>query len=224
MLSVASCTLVLLIVLSWPEADGAPTTGDLDWADRFIIEGKPRLEQRKAAFVVLPPELIPVVLRHLEPQSIFRLALSCRQVYGLVLDHGILTSAIRLFIKETDGSLHWVLPVSSLQEENNHALRAMRSWMLLQTPEADNMISGRGSQKPVSLVLNPAFRLLAFVRACFLSDTMQSRRRRWSIIKQFDLLWTDYRHDGWERDDFAPVGTTWAQDSSGELRCQCSLV
>ena len=57
--------------------------------------------------------------------------------------------------------------------------------------------------RPLPL-FDPTFPLLAFLKAYIGSDAMLSRRRRWRIIKQFDVLFTNYRRDGWERDDFVP--------------------
>lgn len=70
-------------------------------------------------------------------------------------------------------------------------------------------------------LLDPAFPLAAFIRACYLSDNMRARRRRWRIIKQFDKLWTDYRRNGWERDVFAPEDVRW-EKIDRFWRCQCA--
>ncbi|KAH9896786.1 hypothetical protein C8Q73DRAFT_789105 [Cubamyces lactineus] len=73
---------------------------------------------------------------------------------------------------------------------------------------------------PPLLLLDPAFPLLTFLRAYCGSESMRARQRRWERIKQFDVLFTNYRRDGWERDDFCLPGTTWVPDGQ-TLRCQC---
>lgn len=66
-----------------------------------------------------------------------------------------------------------------------------------------------------------SFPTVAFVRACYESDSMRSRQRRWYIIKQFDVLWSNYRQHGWERDVFVPDGVDFVQ-VDGRLKCSCS--
>ncbi|KAI0659107.1 hypothetical protein C8Q70DRAFT_150960 [Cubamyces menziesii] len=73
---------------------------------------------------------------------------------------------------------------------------------------------------PPLLLLDPAFPLLIFLRAYCGSGSMRARQRRWELVKQFDVLFTNYRRDGWERDDFGPAGTIWASDGQ-TLRCRC---
>lgn len=70
------------------------------------------------------------------------------------------------------------------------------------------------------LLFDPDFPILPFVRACYMSDHMKSRRRRWRIIKQFDGLWANYRREGWERNDFTPESITWSM-VDGRYVCQC---
>ena len=66
------------------------------------------------------------------------------------------------------------------------------------------------------------FPLLPFLRAYPRSDSMRSRRRRWEIIKQFDVLFANYRRHGWERgDDFLSKDILWALDDNGTRHCQC---
>ncbi|CDO75752.1 hypothetical protein BN946_scf184921.g28 [Trametes cinnabarina] len=71
-------------------------------------------------------------------------------------------------------------------------------------------------------LFDPSFPLSTFLSAYRESDSMRSRRRRWELIKQWDVLFTNYRRDGWERgDDFCVPGTRWAMDAVGRLRCHC---
>ena len=70
---------------------------------------------------------------------------------------------------------------------------------------------------------DPAFPLLAFLRTYRNSDSMWARRRRWRLIKQWDVLFASYRKDGWERDEFCLRGTTWVMGGQPELyQCQCA--
>ena len=74
--------------------------------------------------------------------------------------------------------------------------------------------------KPIVL-FDPNFPLLPFIRACYMSDHMKARRRRWSIIKQFDVLWTNYRRDGWERNEFTGEDVAWGM-VNGRYTCDCN--
>lgn len=69
-------------------------------------------------------------------------------------------------------------------------------------------------------LFDPAFPLESFLRACARYESMRARRRRWELIKQWDTLFTSYRRDGWERDNFCLPGTTWAV-RGGAYQCQC---
>lgn len=55
-----------------------------------------------------------------------------------------------------------------------------------------------------SLIFSPQFPALAFVAACWSSDSMKNRRRLWSQVRQFEELWKDYRLHGWQADRFYP--------------------
>lgn len=102
------------------------------------------------------------------------------------------------------------------------------------TDEDEGVATGHISDVPIPLppdpaalplpalpLFDPAFPVLTYLQAFRDSDSMRARERRWDLIKQWDVLFTHYRRDGWERDEFAPPGTAWALDDRGELRCQC---
>ncbi|EKM57371.1 uncharacterized protein PHACADRAFT_142684 [Phanerochaete carnosa HHB-10118-sp] len=73
---------------------------------------------------------------------------------------------------------------------------------------------------PLLPLFNLAFPLVSFLRACARYESMRARRRRWELIKQWDTLFTNYRRDGWDRDEFCRPGTTWAVHG-GTYQCQC---
>ncbi|GJE88835.1 F-box protein [Phanerochaete sordida] len=54
----------------------------------------------------------------------------------------------------------------------------------------------------LTIVTSPHFDRIAFVRACWQSDSMMNRRRLWGQAKQFEVLWTGYRRQGWQIDRF----------------------
>lgn len=54
----------------------------------------------------------------------------------------------------------------------------------------------------LAIVTSPHFDRIAFVRACWQSDSMMNRRRLWGQAKQFEALWTKHRKHGWQVDRF----------------------
>lgn len=60
-------------------------------------------------------------------------------------------------------------------------------------------------EDPVSIIGSPDFPRLAFVRACWESDSMMNRKRLWGQVKRFEVLWRDYRENGWQDAHFYPA-------------------
>ncbi|GJE91710.1 F-box protein [Phanerochaete sordida] len=89
-------------------------------------------------------------------------------------------------------------------------------------PNRDDAEGDEPPLPPLPL-FDPAFPIVDFLRAYRTSASMHSRRRRWTLIKQWDALFANYRRDGWERDEFTPPGTNWAICDDGRMRCQCAL-
>lgn len=52
------------------------------------------------------------------------------------------------------------------------------------------------------LLMSPHLDRLAFVRACWESDSMINRKRLWRQVKRFETLWEDYRLHGWQVNRF----------------------
>ena len=69
-----------------------------------------------------------------------------------------------------------------------------------------------GGVDPVTLLTSPDFPRLAFVRACWESDSMMNRRRLWGQVRRFRVLWKDYRTNGWQKDEFYPASEIDAEE------------
>ena len=65
-----------------------------------------------------------------------------------------------------------------------------------------------GGKDPVSLLTSPNFPRLAFIRACWDSDSMMNRKRLWGQVKRFEVLWRDYRTNGWQDPRFYAASTS----------------
>ena len=188
----------------------------------------------------------------------FAFGATCKLMYGRVMNHTILSWGIRLSMTDTQGSMRWIYPVRTLEDEWVAAYKAIYTWLPTTENLADHqdndslfdeelgnddedvsegasvgitrmevtffnhIVCTNGycnSDTPDTMpFFQDDFPLLAFLRAYIQTDHARARRRRWDIIKQFDVLWTDYRRDGWEKEDFVPEGTVWTE-SYGELTC-----
>lgn len=62
-------------------------------------------------------------------------------------------------------------------------------------------------EDPVALLVSPNFPRLAFIRACWNSDSMMNRKRLWGQVKRFEVLWKDYRTNGWQDPKFYPAAS-----------------
>ena len=158
-----------------------------------------------------------------------------------MLDSDTLRPVVQLSMIIVTSPLRWIMPLPSLREEWEAACGAMWSWMpierrgsrVIDSGDEDPVIGPKLPDGPVhstdqlimpSLpIFELGFPIATFLRAYRDSNSMRSRRRRWELIKQWDVLFANYRRDGWERDDFVLPGTTWALDGDGHLRCQCKV-
>ena len=68
--------------------------------------------------------------------------------------------------------------------------------------DEDDSASG---EDPKSILTSPDFPRLAFVRACWKSDSMMNRKRLWGQVRRFGVLWKDYRMNGWQDPCFYPA-------------------
>ncbi|GJE91712.1 hypothetical protein PsYK624_078620 [Phanerochaete sordida] len=217
----------------WPRAPCPSAAGE----SLHVVS--PAAPQSLAAICGLPSELLPAILLHCRIEDIFALASTCRELYARVLDSNTLRPVVQLSMTIVTSPLRWIMPLPSLREEWEAACGAMWSWMPVgrrgggrTDPGGEETTIGPklpdGPTQPIDKSSLPplpdfevGFPIAAFLRAYRDSDSMRSRRRRWELIKQWDVLFTDYRRDGWQRDEFVLPGTAWALDGDGHLRCQC---
>ena len=72
-----------------------------------------------------------------------------------------------------------------------------------------------GGEDPTAMLTSPDFPRLSFIRACWDSDFMMNRKRLWGQVKRFDVLWRNYRTNGWRHPRFystAEVGESEEED------------
>ena len=155
---------------------------------------------RLPAIGTLPIELLLPLLADLPLISIFALSSTCRSLRRLITNTHFLDQALKECI--TRGSLHWLSPVERMPGgEVTRAHRTMRLWRPSGDP--DKVSTERDTtalSSTASPLAHPRFPRLAFVRACWASDSMMNRKRLWGLSRQFAALWRDYRSNGWQGD------------------------
>lgn len=145
--------------------------------------------------------------------SLLALASTCRFLHALILEPAFLDLILRESI--ANGALRWLLPVEAVANDGMRAYSAVRLWFPDDhRPEPLAMGSAAdkdecGSNEPQIIIpavkplfASPHFPRLAFVRECWNSDSMMSRKRLWGQAKQYDNLWRDYRTHGWRVNRF----------------------
>ncbi|KDQ19418.1 hypothetical protein BOTBODRAFT_439102 [Botryobasidium botryosum FD-172 SS1] len=150
-------------------------------------------------FHTLPTELCLRIFHFVPISSLLSLASSCRSLRALLGQPGYLDRVVREAIIEPDGQLRWILPVASMGERQSVESAAW-AWLPEDTERNDDDL-----RRPVDPFLSPNFPHLAFLRACYESESMMNRRRYWDIAKQFEALWADYRIRGREREVTYPL-------------------
>src|SRR5262249_21195235 len=130
-------------------------------------------------------ELLLEILAYLPITSILSVAETSKSLNWAVMNDRCFNSLVRDCV--FTGDLFWILPIDSVRGEVESAHRSAWAWIPDERPDY--------SKSPFKAYSFPFY---AFLRACFESDSMMSRRRRWYIAKQFDGLWKRYRSRGWD--------------------------
>ncbi|KAL0955126.1 hypothetical protein HGRIS_004039 [Hohenbuehelia grisea] len=112
-----------------------------------------------------------------------------------ILQSGVLDATVKSLMLTVDGPLQWILPVESMDGEEDAFRSACATWA---PPRSNN------KQLPESTLIRRAdFPHYTFLAEAWVHDSMRNRRRLWDITKQFELLWWDYRTKGWENNIFS---------------------
>jgi len=144
-------------------------------------------------FSALPVELLFDILRQLPIRALLVLSSISRNLRALLTEPAFLNQTIKVAVLW--GSEFWILPVTTIAGEEERALHVAMEWLATTSSGRDVLTTG-------SPFHSSAFPYLAFVHACYKSDSMRNRQRLWNIVKQFDGLWRDYRLHGWQPDVF----------------------
>ncbi|KAL0955107.1 hypothetical protein HGRIS_004023 [Hohenbuehelia grisea] len=143
----------------------------------------------------IPAELLIEILCHLDPVD-YAALLSVSRSLRHILQSGVLDATVKSLILTVDGPLRWILPVESMEGEEDTFQSACATW--LQPPSKDEQLTES------KLIRRADFPHYAFLAEAWVHDSMRNRRRLWTITKQLELLWVDYRTKGWENNIFVP--------------------
>lgn len=144
-------------------------------------------------FSALPAELLFDILRQLPIRALLALSSVSRNLRAFLTEPAFLNQTIKVAV--LSGSEFWMLPVTTIPGEVERALHVAMEWLATASSDRDVVTTD-------SPFYSSAFPYLAFVHACYESDSMRNRQRLWNIVKHFDGVWKDYRLHGWQRDVF----------------------
>ncbi|KAF8155700.1 hypothetical protein B0H34DRAFT_506584 [Crassisporium funariophilum] len=140
----------------------------------------------------LPPECLVEASTCLpDLRSYLALAQTSKSFFNLLSDSNYFQYILREMASDPSRCLYWIRPVSALGEVGK-ANKALSTWI-------SEPSSSLGSTCPLD---NPDFPYVPFIRACYGSDSMRNRQRLWGQVKQFEVVWRDYRAHGWRVDRF----------------------
>jgi hypothetical protein len=169
-------------------------------------------------FLQLPTEIRLEILRELPIRDLLALSSASRSLRASITEPAFLNQVIKEAVLM--GSEFWILPVAAIPGEVERAWEVANQWLKMAS-----LNRAREVQPTKSPFNSPSFPFVAFVHACYGSDSMRNRQRFWNIVKQFDGIWRDYRLNGWQRVIFsfygeAPLDTS---DRRVQLRALLSI-
>lgn len=147
---------------------------------------KEMVNMEESVFHRLPSELLDQILDELSLFEALTLISISRSIIYFFNKPLVIYTLLRRRIALPLGSLHWLLPVTTMKGEEDRFLEAMKSWF----PVAEDNSS--------VTIYDPSFPLFEFVRANYCTSSMKNRRRLWDISQQFRRLWIQYRIEGYE--------------------------
>ncbi|KAL0949461.1 hypothetical protein HGRIS_009515 [Hohenbuehelia grisea] len=142
----------------------------------------------------LPNDILFEIFDQISIPSFLALASTCRSLRARLLSPDVADPYFKHLVYT--GQLRWILPVPGVPEEDEHAEDAAVHWL---AHVGSSYSKDEADTAPFD---SPDFPYYQFARACHLWDCTRNRRRIWGIVKQFEVLWHNYRLHGWEVDRF----------------------
>lgn len=141
----------------------------------------------ETVFHKLPRELLDQILDDLSLFDAFTLLSISKSIIHFFDKRLVIHQLLRRRIAQPLGSLHWILPVTTMEGEEGRFLKAANSWFPVVQDD---------------FLFDTSFPLFEFVQANYRTSSMKNRRRLWGISQQFRELWVQYRKEGYEDDVF----------------------
>ena len=166
--------------------------------DVAFTDFPPSIASSMPAIGSMPMELLVPILGSLSLASLLHLASTCRCLRSLILAPAFMDIILKEAIAR--GSLMWLLPVDAMPGgETARAYETIKLW----SPKQDFDEQSTSDATPVLPILLPDFPRMQFIKACWESDSMMNRKRIWGQVKRFEVLYRDYRVNGWQVNVFA---------------------
>lgn len=140
----------------------------------------------------LPLDVLLAMCAQLPLKSMLALSATCGILRRFITSPRFMHRVLKESV--LNGKLQWMLPLDAMPGEVARAYKTMRLWLPYNSPGKNDSDAGSCP------FFCPEFPRLAFVRACWDSDSMMNRKRQWDIARQFASLWWDYRLNGWMDD------------------------
>lgn len=135
----------------------------------------PGLSQRQIIFDRLPKETMLSILTSLDLPNFLSLSSTCRTMRMLYADPDLVNYILKEFVMK--GHLRWILPVPIVVREMNAAFCVAEEWLIStidNSPNAEWLRRQPGGATPWE---DRRFPWLAFIKACYMSDSMMNRKR-----------------------------------------------
>ena len=146
-------------------------------------------------------ELLLVILNQTPLPSYLSLSSTCKSLRSFLTAPSFADRIMKEAIAH--GQLRWISPVGAMRSEVDRANEIFSQWAPVYPTQNVKMPEESAFHSDLcNPLLLPHFPRLAFVHACFQSDSMMNRKRIWGIAKQYDGLWMDYRTNGWKKQRF----------------------
>jgi hypothetical protein len=141
---------------------------------------------------ILPTEIIFEIFQNTPIQEILSLTSCCRSFYDRFGNISFLSSVFRARLRHPLGSMHWFMPVSTVEGEIDRFCEACKDSIVLENKSKDRTVL-----IDPAIVFAQEFPLYEFVRENYLTESMRNRRRLWRISQQFRREWYRYRTKGY---------------------------
>jgi hypothetical protein len=140
----------------------------------------------------LPIEIVLEIFVSSHIREVLSFATCCRSFRSRFGNEAFLSSLLRDQMRRPHGSMYWLLPVATINEEVEKFCQACRESKVLESNGKD-----QPTLMDAAIIFSQEFPLYNFVQANYRTESMRNRRRLWRISRQFRREWYRYRTKGY---------------------------